>query len=79
MRKKILVVEDEPKIREGILDALSFQGFEVMAAERGDGVCPPPQPIDISRTLKTAALRMTNSQAQQCARRRQSQSDEWHF
>ncbi len=36
MRKRILVVEDEPKIREGILDALSFQGFEVMAAERGD-------------------------------------------
>lgn len=36
MRKKILVVEDEPKIREGIVDALSFQGFEVIAAERGD-------------------------------------------
>ena len=36
MRKKILVVEDEPKIREGIVDALTFQGFEVIAAERGD-------------------------------------------
>jgi two-component system response regulator VicR len=36
MRKKVLVVEDEPKIREGIIDALSFQGFEVMSAERGD-------------------------------------------
>ncbi len=36
MRKRILVVEDEPKIREGIMDALTFQGFEVMAAERGD-------------------------------------------
>lgn len=36
MRKKILVVEDEPKIREGIVDALGFQGFEVIAAERGD-------------------------------------------
>lgn len=36
MRKKILVVEDEPKIREGIVDALTFQGFEVVAAERGD-------------------------------------------
>jgi DNA-binding response OmpR family regulator len=36
MRKKILLVEDEPKIREGIYDALSFQGFEVLAAERGD-------------------------------------------
>ena len=36
MRKSILVVEDEPKIREGIMDALKFQGFEVIAAERGD-------------------------------------------
>lgn len=36
MRKRILVVEDEPKIREGIIDALSFQGFDVLAAERGD-------------------------------------------
>ena len=36
MQKKILVVEDEPKIREGIVDALGFQGFEVVAAERGD-------------------------------------------
>lgn len=36
MRKKILLVEDEPKIREGIYDALTFQGFEVVVAERGD-------------------------------------------
>jgi len=36
MRKRILVVEDEPKIREGITDALGFQGFDVVAAERGD-------------------------------------------
>jgi len=36
MRKRILVVEDEPKIREGIVDALTFQGFDVVAAERGD-------------------------------------------
>ncbi|MDJ0841951.1 MAG: response regulator transcription factor [Acidobacteriota bacterium] len=36
MRKTILVVEDEPKIREGIVDALEFQGFEVVSAERGD-------------------------------------------
>jgi len=36
MRKSILVVEDEPKIREGIVDALSFQGYEVIWAERGD-------------------------------------------
>jgi len=36
MRKSILVVEDEPKIREGIVDVLNLQGFEVIAAERGD-------------------------------------------
>lgn len=36
MRKRILVVEDEPKIREGIVDALTFQGFDVLSAERGD-------------------------------------------
>lgn len=36
MRKSILVVEDEPKIREGIIDALTFQGFDVTSAERGD-------------------------------------------
>lgn len=36
MKKRILVVEDEPKIREGITDALSYQGFEVISAERGD-------------------------------------------
>ena len=36
MKKKILVVEDEPKIREGITDALTFQGFDVITAERGD-------------------------------------------
>lgn len=36
MKKRILVVEDEPKIREGITDALTFQGFEVISAERGD-------------------------------------------
>ena len=36
MRKTILVVEDEPKIREGIVDALTYQGFDVSAAERGD-------------------------------------------
>ncbi len=34
--KRILVVEDEPKILEGLRDALEFQGFEVMAAMRGD-------------------------------------------
>lgn len=36
MRKKVLVVEDEPKIREGIVDALAYKGYEVVAAERGD-------------------------------------------
>ncbi len=36
MKNKILVVEDESKIREGIIDALTLNGFEVEGAERGD-------------------------------------------
>ena len=36
MQKRVLVVEDEPKIREGIVDVLSFKGFDVIWAERGD-------------------------------------------
>ncbi|PIE02772.1 MAG: DNA-binding response regulator [Acidobacteria bacterium] len=35
-QKKILIVEDEPKILEGIVDALSFKGFLVVTAQRGD-------------------------------------------
>ena len=34
-KKRILVVEDDPAIREGILDALRFQGYAVL--EAGDG------------------------------------------
>ncbi|MCB1053264.1 MAG: response regulator transcription factor [Acidobacteria bacterium] len=33
---KILVVEDEPKILTGIVDALELQGFEVVSTTRGD-------------------------------------------
>jgi len=35
-KKKILAVEDEPKILEGIVDALTYQGFDVVTAQRGD-------------------------------------------
>ncbi len=34
-KKRILVVEDDPAIRQGVLDALRFQGYE--ALEAGDG------------------------------------------
>lgn len=34
--KRILVVEDDRSIREGIADALAFQGYAVVQAERGD-------------------------------------------
>lgn len=33
---KILVVEDEPTILQGIVDALQHQGFQVLATARGD-------------------------------------------
>ena len=35
-RPKILVVEDEPKIFTGIVDALELQGFHVVSTTRGD-------------------------------------------
>jgi DNA-binding response OmpR family regulator len=35
-RTKILVVEDEPAIRRGIVDALTFAGYEVEEAADGD-------------------------------------------
>jgi DNA-binding response OmpR family regulator len=35
-KKTILVVEDEPHIALGLTDALEFEGFRVLTAERGD-------------------------------------------
>jgi DNA-binding response OmpR family regulator len=35
-RKRVLVVEDDRSIREGIVDALAFQGYSAVQAERGD-------------------------------------------
>ena len=35
-RKRVLVVEDDGAIREGIADALAFHGYSAVQAERGD-------------------------------------------
>jgi DNA-binding response OmpR family regulator len=35
-RGRVLVVEDDRAIREGLADALSFHGYSVLQAERGD-------------------------------------------
>jgi len=35
-RKRILVIEDDRSIREGLADALAFQGYTALQAERGD-------------------------------------------
>jgi DNA-binding response OmpR family regulator len=35
VKKKILVIEDEPQIALGLSDALSFEGFEVFTADTG--------------------------------------------
>jgi DNA-binding response OmpR family regulator len=35
-RQRVLVVEDDRSIREGIADALVFQGYSAVQAERGD-------------------------------------------
>ena len=36
MKKRILVVEDDPAIRQGVLDALEFEGYATLSAARGD-------------------------------------------
>jgi two-component system alkaline phosphatase synthesis response regulator PhoP len=36
MSRRILVVEDDAAIRQGVVDALDFHGFKVIEAERGD-------------------------------------------
>ncbi len=39
MKKRILIIEDEPTIVRGLVDALSFEGFEVEFCMRGaDGI-----------------------------------------
>jgi DNA-binding response OmpR family regulator len=35
VRKKILIIEDEPDIVRGLRDALEFEGFDVLATEEG--------------------------------------------
>ena len=35
-RKRVLVIEDDRSIREGIADALAFSGYTALQAERGD-------------------------------------------
>jgi two-component system alkaline phosphatase synthesis response regulator PhoP len=35
-KKRVLVVEDDPAVRRGIVDALRFGGFETLEAEDGD-------------------------------------------
>lgn len=36
IKTRILIIEDDPAIREGVVDALSFSGFETLEAGRGD-------------------------------------------
>ena len=35
-KKRVLVVEDDRAIREGIADALAFHGYLAVQADRGD-------------------------------------------
>jgi DNA-binding response OmpR family regulator len=37
MKKRILLIEDEPHIVLGLKDALEFEGFAVIAASEGQG------------------------------------------
>jgi len=36
MKKRILVIEDDPAIRQGVTDALEFEGYATLSAARGD-------------------------------------------
>lgn len=36
MGRQVLVIEDDPAIRRGIADALSYEGYAVLEADRGD-------------------------------------------
>jgi DNA-binding response OmpR family regulator len=36
VKKRILVIEDDAAIRQGLVDALQFQGYETREADRGD-------------------------------------------
>lgn len=36
MGRQVLVIEDDPAIRRGIVDALNFEGYAVLEADRGD-------------------------------------------
>lgn len=35
-RRHVLVIEDDPSIRRGVVDALAFEGYAVLEADRGD-------------------------------------------
>ena len=35
-KQRILVIEDDPAIRQGIVDALQFEGYETLEADNGD-------------------------------------------
>lgn len=35
-RQRVLVVEDDPAIRQGIVDALEYEGYTTLEADRGD-------------------------------------------
>jgi DNA-binding response OmpR family regulator len=37
LKKKILIIEDEPQIVLGLTDALTFEGFEVVSSKNGKG------------------------------------------
>ncbi len=35
-RQRILTIEDDPAIRQGVVDVLEFEGYAILEAERGD-------------------------------------------
>jgi DNA-binding response OmpR family regulator len=35
-KPRVLVIEDDRSIREGVVDALQFHGYTALSAERGD-------------------------------------------
>lgn len=55
-RQRILIVEDDEAIREGVKDALSFQGFETLEAGHGELGCDMALSIDCDLVLLDMVL-----------------------
>ncbi len=55
-RQRILVIEDDAAIRQGIVDALRYEGYETFEAARGDAGLPKAIQVDYDLLLLDLVL-----------------------